>query len=89
MPRSKNLQFVLYRGATEAYYCFYQNADGTFSRVTHDGNGKCSHVSFLKLTQVASTIFEAATLGYKIADLKSIPASKATNLHEEIAKGVF
>ena len=28
MKRSTNLQFVIYRGATESYFCFYQNADG-------------------------------------------------------------
>lgn len=87
MAKSRNLQFVLYRGAHDGYYCFYQNGDGTFSRITHDGNGKSTKVSFLTLSQVASTIFEAATLGFKIADLKAFSATAAANFHDLIARG--
>lgn len=89
MKRSTNLQFVLYRGATESYFCFYQNADGTFSRIVHDGVGKSTKVSFLKLSDVATMIYDAALLGYKVADLKAFSASSVAKLHGEMAKGAL
>ncbi len=87
MAKSRNLQFVLYRNASDGYYCFYQNGDGTFSRISHNGNGKSTKVSFLTLSQVASVMFEAATLGYKIADLKAFSASAAAHFQELIERG--
>lgn len=87
--RSVYLQFVLYRGAKESYYRFYQNADGTFARITTDVTGKSTWINFLSLSQVATQLHDAALMGYRVADLKAFAASRAGHLHDEIAKGVL
>lgn len=87
--RSVYLQFVLYRGAKESYYRFYQNPDGTFARITTDIMGKSTWINFLSLSQVATQLHDAALMGYRVADLKAFAASRAVRLHDEIAKGVL
>ena len=87
--RSVYLQFVLYRGAKESYYRFYQNTDGTFARITTDVTGKSTWINFLSLSQVATQLHDAALMGYRVADLKAFAASRARRLHDEIAKGVL
>lgn len=90
MPNRKTaLQFILYRGERETYYRYYQNTDGTFSRVTTDVTGRSTWVNYYPLSEVARQVFDAALLGYHVADLKAFPASSVARLHEEIAKGVF
>ena len=87
--RSVYLQFILYRGAKESYYRFYQNSDGTFARITTDVTGKSTWINFLTLSQVATQLHDAALIGYHVADLKAFSASNAGHLHSEIAKGVL
>ena len=87
--RSIHLQFVLYRGAKESYYRFYQNPDGTFARITTDVKGNSTWINFLSLSQVATQLHDAALIGYRVADLKAFAASRAGQLHNEIAKGVL
>ena len=87
--RKTALQFLLYRGAGEAYYRYYQNVDGTFSRVTTDVTGRSTWINYYSLSEVARQVYDSALLGYHVADIKPFPTSSVAKLHESIAKGVL
>lgn len=83
------VQFVLYRHANESYYRYYQNCDGTFCRITTDVRGHSTWINYFTLSQVASQVYDAALLGYRVVDLKGVNPSEVGHLHEEIKKGAL
>lgn len=83
------VQFVLYRGANESYYRYYQNSDGTFCRITTDVKGFSTWKDYLSLSQVAKQVYDAARLAYRVVDLKGVKPSEVGHLHDYIKKGVL
>ena len=58
-------QFALYKGENDVYHSYYQNADGTFCRVTTDIKGKKTWINYFTVSEVGTQIYNAALLGYK------------------------
>jgi len=75
MKNKTALQFALYRYASDVYHIFYQNADGTFCRVTTDVKGNKTWVNYFSASEVGTQIYSACLLGYKICDVKQKPSS--------------
>lgn len=69
-------QFALYKGENGVYHSYYQNADGTFCRVTTDIKGNKTWINYYSVSEVGMHIYNASLLGYKMVDIKQLPPSK-------------
>ena len=82
-------QFALYKGENDVYHSYYQNADGTFCRVTTDVKGHKTWINYYSVSEVGNQIYNAALLGYKMVDIKQLSPSKplAEYIRENALKG--
>jgi len=82
-------QFALYKGENDVYHSYYQNADGTFCRVTTDVKGKKTWINYFTVSEVGNQIYNAALLGYKMVDIKQLSPSKplAEYIRENALRG--